>query len=247
MATAALIACLSPGVWSQIGTFEVASIRLNKSGTRGGSIDFSRGGERFTATNMPLGALVLTAYNITVRQISGGGEFLSEKYDVVAKAEHPVSAEEMTRMLRALLQARFKMVVRRETREVPVYALIVGKNGPKLRRSEAPENARPTPRNVSLAGGAEPARGHLAFRNESMPDFAWALSRTGGIGDRVVVDNTGPPGSYDFELTFGHESDGGDPPPLFTALQEQLGLKLESRKAPVEFVIIEHLERPSAN
>ena len=91
-----------------------------------------------------------------------------------------------------------------------------------------------------------------------MPDFAWALSRTAGIGDRVVVDDTGLKGNYDFELTFERDSapagaDVGEPaarlvgPSIFSALQEQLGLKLESKKAPVEFLIIDHIEKPSEN
>ena len=97
----------------------------------------------------------------------------------------------------------------------------------------------------------------MIFKNESMPDFAWALSRTAGIGDRVVVDDTGLKGNYDFELTFERDSapagaDVGEParlvgPSIFSALQEQLGLKLESKKAPVEFLIIDHIERPSEN
>jgi uncharacterized protein (TIGR03435 family) len=92
-----------------------------------------------------------------------------------------------------------------------------------------------------------------------MPDFAWALSRMAGIGDRVVVDHTGLKGNYDFELKFGRESGppaGADvrevatrieDPSIFSALQEQLGLKLESRRAPVKFLIIDHVEKPSEN
>jgi len=236
--------------------FEVASVRLNRTGMRGGSMDFSKGGERVTMRNMPVGALILIAYQITVRQLSAPNELLSEKYDVVAKAEHPVGKEEMLRMLQALLADRFKLVVRRETREVPVYALTIGKNGPKLKRSELPESA--TPRTPASAGGTEPSSGRLIFKNESMPDFAWALSRTAGI-DRVVVDATGLKGSYDFELTFGRDrpSEPGAPglesaagperPSIFSALPEQLGLKLESRKSPVEFLVIEHLEKPTGN
>jgi uncharacterized protein (TIGR03435 family) len=239
--------------------FEVASVKVNRTGNRGGSMDFSKGGERFTATNMPFGALVLVAYNITVRQLSGAPAFLSDKYDIVAKAESPVSPDEMLRMLQALLAERFKLLVRHETREVPVYALTIAKGGAKLRLSEPPEGEHSDPRTPARAGGTETASGHLIFKNESMPDFAWALSRTAGIGDRVVVDNTALKGNYDFELTFERESappagaDGRDSaarsvgPSIFSALQEQLGLKLESRKAPVEFLIIDHVEKPTEN
>jgi uncharacterized protein (TIGR03435 family) len=212
-------------------------------------MDFSKGGERFTATNMPFGALVLIADNITVRQLSGPTAFLSEKYDVAAKAEHAVRPFEMLRMLQALLVARFKLVVRRETGEVPVYVLTVGKGGPRLHPTDT----------SSRAAGTELSTGHLVFKNESMSDFGRALSRVAGIGDRVVVDDTGLKGNYDFELTFERDrapqagADVREPatrledPSIFWALQEQLGLGLESKKAPVEFLIVDHVERPAEN
>lgn len=81
-------------------------------------------------TNMPLGALLLVAYDVTARQLSGPQEAISEKYDIVAKAEHPVSRDEMLRMIQALLADRFKLVLRREVKEVPVYALSVAPGGP---------------------------------------------------------------------------------------------------------------------
>jgi len=201
---------------------------------------------------------VLIAYNITVRQLSGATPLLSERYDIVAKAGHPARPDEMLRMLRALLEDRFKLVVRRETREAPVYVLTVAKGDPKLQPASVSERLGPSPRTPAHAGGSELASGHLVFRDESMADFAWALSRTGGLGDRVVVDQTGLTETYDFELMFARESapHGADPreatavlenPSIFAALQEQLGLKLESRKAPVEFLIVEHVERPTEN
>ncbi|HXJ37704.1 MAG TPA: TIGR03435 family protein, partial [Bryobacteraceae bacterium] len=161
-------------------SFEVASIRLSKPGTRGGSMEFPPGGQRFVAENMPFGALVLMAYDITVRQLSGPGAVLSEHYDVAAKAEHSVRPDEMRRMLQALLRERFRLALRRETREVPVFALTVGRSGIKLHASESGE--RDSPRTPSRANGAEQGSGHVIFRNESMPDFAWALTRMAGIG-----------------------------------------------------------------
>jgi uncharacterized protein (TIGR03435 family) len=106
IAIASLIALLPSGLWSQTAVqpkFEVASIKANKTGVRGGSMEFSPGGERFTMTNMPLGALLLVAYDITVRQLSGAPDAISEHYDIAAKAEHPVSRDEMLRMIQALL------------------------------------------------------------------------------------------------------------------------------------------------
>jgi uncharacterized protein (TIGR03435 family) len=240
--------------------FDVASVRVNKSGSpRGGSMEFSTGGERFTATNVPLGALLLTAYNITVRQISVPVSFPEERYDVAAKTEHAASPDEMLRMLQALLVDRFRLVVHRDVREVPVYALVIGKGGQKLRESGRAAGEGTTPRIPSRTGGTEPGSGHLIFKDESMSDFAWALSRMAGIGDRVVVDNTGLKGTYDFELTFERDSvpvpagdlRGGEMrlegSSVFLALQEQLGLKLEAKKATVEFLIVDHVEKPSEN
>jgi uncharacterized protein (TIGR03435 family) len=250
------IALIAAGATAQIVPaqpgFEVASVRLNKTGIRGGSMDFSKGGERFTAINMPIGALVLIAYNITVRQVSGADAFLSDKYDIVAKAEHPVTSDRMLRMLQALLVDRFKLIVHWETREVPVFALTVAKGGSKLRESNPAEVQPAVPRTPAHAGGTELRSGHLVFKAESMPDFAWALSRMAGIGDRIIVDNTGLKGNYDFELLFERDtpSQGAAPnlgPSIFSALQEQLGLKLESKKAPVDFLVIDHIEKPSEN
>jgi len=256
MAIASLLACSSLTAYGQpvapLPTFEVASVRLNKSGVRGGSTEFSKGGERFTAINMPFGALVLIAYNITVRQLSDPPEFVSEKYDVIAKAEHSVRSDEMLRMLQALLADRFKLVIRRETREVPVYALTLARGGPKLQPAASPDSHASVPRTPAHASGNEVRSGHVAFQAESMSDFAWALTRMAGIGDRIVVDQTGLRDRYDFELKFGRDRLGPEnvpsqDPSIFSALQEQLGLKLESKKAPVEFLIIDHVERPTEN
>jgi uncharacterized protein (TIGR03435 family) len=236
--------------------FEVASVKPHSPEIRGNSVEFSV--ERFTATNIPLGGLILMAYNITVRQISGQDPLLSERYDIAAKAEHAVSRDQMLRMLQALLAERFKLVVHRETREVPVYALVVGRRGPKLHHSDPSRGEVINPLTSTGAGGTELKSGHLVFKDESMSDFAWALSRMNATGDRVVLDNTGLNGTYDFELTFepsqrlpGAEVPGAatsiEGPSIFDAVQEQLGLKLESKNAPVEFFIIDHVERPSAN
>jgi uncharacterized protein (TIGR03435 family) len=236
--------------------FEVASVKPHNADIRGNSVDLSV--ERFTATNIPLGGLILMAYNVTVRQISGQDQWLSERYDIAAKAEHPVSRDQMRRMLQALLAERFKLVVHWETREVPLYALVVGKRGPKLHHSDPSQGDVINPLTPTGAGGTELKSGHLVFKNESMSDFAWALSRMVATGDRVVLDNTGLSGTYDFELIFEPprrpsvaEAPGTatsiEAPSIFDAVQEQLGLKLESKKGPVEFLIVDHVEKPSAN
>jgi uncharacterized protein (TIGR03435 family) len=247
LAAVSMIAFLPFGAAGQ-SAFEVASVRPNRTRDRG-SMEFPRGHERFIATNMPLAAVILVAYDITVRQLSRSDPLLSERYDIAAKADHAVGRDEMLRMLQALLADRFKLVVRRETREVPVWALTIAKGGAKLRPGDPTESDGAAPRTPARAGGSEQSGGHYTFKNESMPDFAWALSRTTAVGDRVVVDETGLEGNYDFELMFERESAvvGAEGPSIFSALQEQLGLKLESKKAPVEFLVIEHVERPTEN
>jgi uncharacterized protein (TIGR03435 family) len=244
-----LMACVLMGAsaatagWGQV--FEVSSVRVNKSGARSGTMEFSPGHDRFRMTNMPLGALILVAYDITVRQLAGAEWLGSERYDIAAKAERAVTREEMLEMLRRLLAERFRLAVRREPREVAVYALTVAKSGPKLKPSSTPEEDGRTPLVPAHAGGTEATTGRLIFKSESMREFAWALSRSSATGDRVIVDQTALTGAYDFELTFVRE--GGDGPTIFEALPQQLGLKLESKRATVDFLVIEHVERPTEN
>ncbi len=136
-------------------------------------------------------------------------------------------------MLQTLLADRFKLKTHREMRELSAYALAVGKNGHKLRASK-----ESVPWTLSRAGGIEPRSGRIIFKDEPMPDFASALTKLVVIG-RVVVDQTGLKGNYDFELTFAPPERLGEPtseaPSIFTAIQEQLGLKLEPHRAPGRF------------
>jgi uncharacterized protein (TIGR03435 family) len=193
--------------------------------------------------------LIILAYGITPRQIGVLDPIMYEKYDVQASADHSVPRAEMLRMLQSLLAERFKLRIRRETRELPIYALVINKGGPRLQ-----SNQEQLPWNLTRAEGNEQHRGrvnHLTFENESMPDFAAVLSTLLAVG-RFVVDKTGLSGIYDFELNFtpsdlpGPSTDS-DAPSVFTAIQEQLGLRLEPQRAPVEFLVIEHVERPDEN
>ena len=246
-----LILVVAMASYAQAPVFEVASVKPN---TAGGRMSVESSGDRFTAFDIGLGPLVLMAYDLNVRQISGLDHTFDDRYDIVAKAEHRVGSGEMRQMLQSLLADRFKLQVHWETREVPVYSLTVAKGGPKLRHSDQPEDDLPRVRTPASAGGTETPSG-VSYTHESMADFAWALSRMARIGDRQVVDNTGLEGSYDFTLTFDRNPvppAGTDAPPrlgpdVFSAVQEQLGLKLGSAKAPVRFLVIDHVERPSAN
>jgi uncharacterized protein (TIGR03435 family) len=239
-------------------SFEAASIRLNKSSKGGGDIEFLPGAERFSATNVPLAALILTAYNLTSPQCSCSSKavpVLSERFDIQAKAEHPVGPREMLRLLQSLLADRFKLAVRHETKDLEAYALVIDKGGPKLRPSKAPHFNDAAPLNPYHARGVE---GHssyaldLVITDATMADLAWRLSSLTILEDHVVVDKTGLDGRYDFELKFAAQSPNGPPadsdaPSIFTALREQLGLRLDARKIPLEVLSVEHAERPARN
>jgi uncharacterized protein (TIGR03435 family) len=203
----------------------------------------------------------------------------SDRYEIHAKAEGtPSEGTMMGPMLQALLQDRFKLKVRHETREVPVYALRVAKNGFKL--SAVPDGScevrdrrkTPLPRLASdglteiLQPGEKPTCGRIIFipkgagapnqilfaQATSLADFASTLLPT---LDRAVVDKTAIKGMFNFRLEFAFEDPANPRPPaepsvgtsVFTAVQEQLGLKLESTKGPGEFLIIDHVERPTEN
>jgi uncharacterized protein (TIGR03435 family) len=230
-------------------SFEAASVRPNKSAKARADIEFLPGGERFVATAVPLAALIMTAYGVTVPQCSCQSSFpvLSQRFDVQAKAEHPADPAEMLRLLQSLLADRFKLVIRREKKRLPAYALVVEESGPMLNLSAVPHENDAAPLNLYRARGAEAASGHLVFQDETMPEFAWRLSTLVVLEGRVVVDQTGLAGHYDFELKYGTGAPGSDGPSIFTAMREQLGLRLESRKLPLEVITVERVENPSAN
>jgi bla regulator protein blaR1 len=194
------------------------------------------------------------AYRIKDYQISGGPGWMgSDLFDVVAKGDNSATFDQYSPMLQSLLADRFHLVIRRDTREVPVYALVVSKNGPKFRDAhESDPNIPQLKGHTDLAGnGARPRvtiirRGRLTTQGSSMPGLADQLSSVLG---RTVLDKTALPAMYDLTLEWqpdenqaamfqamGVPAGFGAPPPdwpgptLFTALEEQLGLRLESQK-----------------
>jgi uncharacterized protein (TIGR03435 family) len=216
--------------------FEVASVRPHSSG---GSPEVSIASDpgRLTYTNITVRGLIREAYGLKVFPLSPGPDALStDRYDVIAKVPPDTSKEKRMFMLQALLAERFKLVVHRETKELPVYTLMVGKDGPKFRAVEddgsAPEIGR---------GGGHQIKAH----HISMKSLAATLQSY--IGD-TVVEATGLMGVYDLNLDFNvDESTSAEGPTVFEAVQRQLGLKLEGRKGPVEVVVIDHVEKPTVN
>jgi len=176
----------------------------------------------------------------------------SDLYDINAKPETPAQWEQVLMMIQSLLADRFQLVIRRETKEMPVYAVVVAKNGPKLKAAD-----ELAPKVIRIR------RGLLTAPQAGTPLLADQLSSFLG---RNVIDKTGLTGTYDMKLEwvpdehqvamfagmgvpegFGAPAPDWHGPSLFTALEEQLGLKLESQKGPVEMFMIERIERPSAN
>ena len=224
--------------------FEAASIKPNRSGEQGGSSGI-RGGT-YTGTNVTLKRVIRLAYAPIQEFVGGPGWIDSEKYDITAKAEGNPSREQLQLMMRSLLADRFKLVIRKKTRDLPAYALVLarrdGKLGPSLRRSNA--DCSPANRQTVPAGscGFRIGDGVLAGRGTTIDKLAAELILTG----RLVVDRTGLTGSFDMDMTWTPDELATNTD-LFAALQEQLGLKLEAIRTPVEVIVIESASKPSEN
>jgi uncharacterized protein (TIGR03435 family) len=212
-------------------TFEVASVKPNPTG--GGHSDTDVDGNLLRMKNVTLKACICWAFRVTDAEILGPPWLESERFDIVAKAE---SGAPQPKMMEALLADRFKLAVHRETKELTVYALVVAKSGPKLKKAD------PGP------GGTTSRRGHLTAQEVSMDRLARFLGGPNAKLGRPVVDQTGLDGVYNFDLDWTPENSDDAHPNIFIALQEQLGLKLEARKAPVAVLVVDHLEKaPSEN
>jgi uncharacterized protein (TIGR03435 family) len=304
--------------------FEAASVKPSappagrgaiRPGPQGGPGSGDPG--RLTYSFSTISDLIVDAYSVKRSQISGGPNWLdSERFDIVAKVPEGATKEQVKAMLQNLLAERFKLTLHRETKELPMYALVVGSKGPKLKVSavndappatafqpkaggrgeaeaqavEPPPPGRPSIRDLKIGpDGCPEMPGEAAGRavnfmmmtpngecmiskGETMEGLAAKLSN--GL-DRPVIDQTGLKGKYDFKLRYDPSSmsggrggpkdaldpapaggdpanpisPGGDlPPSVFNALQEQLGLKLEAKKGPVDLLVIDHvLKTPTKN
>jgi uncharacterized protein (TIGR03435 family) len=234
------------GAWGQSSqAFEVASVKPSRSDGGQSNVD-SRPGGRLTATNVSLRELIRLTFGVKDYQIAPAPGWIgTARYDINAKAGSARNAgdKDITPLLRQLLADRFRLSTHRETKELPVYALVVGKNGPRL-----------TAHNDGSGARTRTGCGHLAGTRLTIDTLATVLSRQ---FECDVLNRTGLAGKYDFELDWTPEAgpcaapeELADPPvrpSIFTALQEQLGLKLESTKGPVEILIIDHVEKPSEN
>jgi bla regulator protein blaR1 len=263
------------GAASKVPAFEVASIKPNKSGTGMTMLHTTPVG--FSASNISLKALIQQAYGVEENQVLGAPSWVgSERFDMEAKvassdtdALHDLNPDQRRLMLQPLLADRFELKVHTELRDLPVLALVVAKGGPKLHEAK-PGDTYPNGLKGFDGEGGGPGMmlmqpGQLTAQGLDLSSVAKLLSQQLG---RTVQDKTGLTGKYDFILQWKPDRDPspmpGAPPPgqqgpgatpstdsseasIFTAVQEQLGLKLESVKAPVEVLVIDHVEAPSEN
>jgi uncharacterized protein (TIGR03435 family) len=236
--------------------FDVATVKPSAPNRPGKGFGFR--GDQFMTMNTNLNDLIAFAYGLHSKQIVNAPAWSdSDLFDIVGKPDTPgrPNLKQMGIMVQKLLADRFQLQFHHESRELSVYAISVASGGPKLTKtSSAPNDPQ---------GFGFTALGNLTVRNMSMKDFAsWMQS---GVMDRPVVDQTGLTDRYDFKLKWTPDQsqfaqfrstgavlppttdDPNAPPGLYTAVQEQLGLKMESKKAPDDVIVIDHIEKPSAN
>jgi uncharacterized protein (TIGR03435 family) len=221
--------------------FDAASVRPNLTGVNGGSL--SRSGGRITVENSSLRECIAFAYGIATGrdyELSGPGWLDTEKFDIAATFPPETSRDRVREMLQTLLAERFHLKTHRENRKLESYVLVVGKRGPKLREGSAGSDG-------AFIFGDD----HVTVRSFSMSGFADRLSGpVFGLG-RPVVDMTGIKGFYDFTLNWAPvdaAADSRSGASIFTALQEQLGLRLEPRKTTFRILVVDHADKvPTGN
>jgi uncharacterized protein (TIGR03435 family) len=233
-------------------TFDVTSIRPSKPGGRGGGIKAMPGGQEYTAQNVPVRLIISLMYRVPVRQITGGPAWLdTDLYDIEAKADRSYNLDDLHVMFQNLLADEFKLKFHKEIKEGPVYALMVDKAGSKMKVNETAQDFK-----IPINGGKD---GVVVGVRVPMPYLCYWLGLNPLRNDeRPVIDRTGLDGYYDFSLSFAPDLPANVPrenlppgfldrPTIFDALKQQLGLKLEAQKGPVEYYAIDHVARPSEN
>jgi len=225
-------------------SFEVATIKPHDPNSNHQGFDAK--GERVTARDQSVASMMMFAYGIHPTQIVGATDWVKNaQYDIEGKTNTTgePNLSQQQEMLQKLLADRFGLRFHRDKRELPVYAIQIAKGGPKLTPAAHPD-AQP-----DQNGSGHGTEADLGFISFSMPDLAMGLQFF--VHDRPIVDQTGLLGSYDFKLRYTYDeantTDLNAPPGFFTAIQEQLGLKLEPVKATVDVFVIDRVEKPSAN
>ena len=253
----------APPVTSDQPRFDVASLKL-KIENDGVIFDQSQKG-RYTLGGYTLAAMIRSAYRVQEFQIIGGPDWMNtDRFNLEATYTEAAGGPPQTDlMLRTLLSERFKLAVHNETRERPVYALVLARPdrrlGAQLQKSTRDCATAKGPESCGSSVGP----GFMRLRGRTMAQFAESLARltnTGSSLNRLIVDRTGLEGLYEVTLKFTPENippPGPTPagfqpvdpngPSIFTALQEQLGLKLDAQRAPVNVLVVDRAEKPTGN
>ncbi len=229
----ATCAFAQPPSISQQPSFEAATIKPSKSQPGRGAIHTRTG--MTVLTGKTLKGLICSAYDVEDFQVSGGPKWTNEdRYDINAKAEGAANGRQLMMMLQTLLADRFQLAIHREQKIGLAYALVLVKSGLKIKPAEG-----------ATGTNAHGGKGQLTVTGMPMTELADLLSRE---LKAPVVDFTATPGVFDFKLEWSIEGDSNDAQSaLFAALQSQLGLKLESRKLPVDLIVVDRAEKPSEN
>jgi uncharacterized protein (TIGR03435 family) len=237
-------------------SFEVATIKQSDPSTRNGCfIKGQAGGRTFVGRCVSLRLLIKYSYRIIDSQVARGPDWLdTELYDFEAKADHSLTRAELPALFQSLLAERFKLQFHRETRTLPALALTVDKTGAKMKSNDGPDEWEIS---IVRTGGTPPSPPKFKATRCTMSYLCWWIAQQ---ENRPVLDKTGLAGYWDFTLEFvpeglgdGRKGTNSEPIPAFDgptlsrAMREQLGLRLESEKGPVEVYVIDHVERPSAN
>jgi uncharacterized protein (TIGR03435 family) len=227
-------------------SFEVATIRPSDPNDpkAANGWSFESEGHRIACKRATLVDILALVYSIQSRQIIGGPDWLSkERFDISGTPDVPgvPDVHQMQSMYKKLLADRFHLTLHQDKREMPIYAMTVAKGGPMLKTADPQEN-------VNAGNSGSGGQGTMKFTNMSMKSFAMNLNF---YEDRPVVDQTNLTGNYDFTLKWTYElsaeGEPGAPPSLFTAMREQLGLRLDAVKGPTDVIVIDHVEQPSEN
>jgi uncharacterized protein (TIGR03435 family) len=233
---------------SSPATFEVASIRAHQGPIR--QVDIATSGARFIATSTVFG-FIMYAYNLRNDQVASKLPLDDAFYDIAAKSQgDAVLTKEGSRQgLQLLLADRFKLRIHREMREMQVYALVVDKNGPKFKESRASaSDATPVKRLHPIGRNYE-----ITLRNAPVNDLVNYLANSAFL-DHPVLNETGLQGTYDIQIVYTPQTRAireSEPDPsdisIFTAVRNQLGLRLDARKTTSEVLVVDHIEKPSEN
>ena len=225
--------------------WEVATVRPSDPNARNDKFDVV--GRHVIVQNQPVEVMLMMAYGLQKSQIANAPDWVkTERYDVdgLADVEGQPDVKQFQAMVRKLLAERFELKMHMEQRAMEVYALTLAKGGAKMEKSAGDPNGV---MNEDVRNGEGQRK--LRFKNTSMRDLALLMLVE---VDRPVVDQTGLEGRYDFQLSYTKDesrapTDGSAAPSLFTAVQEQLGLKLDAVKAPAPVLVVDAVQRPGAN